>query len=224
MNRIFHPVTLVALLAIFLLAGFTGGQHNAFDRAIVDLLGEVRQEHPKFVSFTVIVTQLGSVYATLGLGFAAALLLAWKRKFRVAALLALTVAGERLALDGLKLAIGRPRPWFDENLVVTHSTSFPSGHSANTMAVFVAVALIAVPARHRSAAFISAIAASLVIGATRPFLGVHWPTDVIGGWSFGLLIALLAVVVGRRSAILADEAEHQIVGRHRPPVRQHEAS
>jgi undecaprenyl-diphosphatase len=222
MHRFFHPITLTMLVALFLLAGITGGQHNGFDRSIVHFLGEVRRDDPNLVSFAVLVTHLGSVYGTLGLGFGASLWLAWKREFRTAALLAVTVAIERLALDGLKLAIMRPRPWFDENLVVTHSASFPSGHSANTMAVFVAVALIAVPARHRRAALISAIAASLVIGATRPFLGVHWPTDVIGGWSFGLLIALLAVVVGRRSAILTEEAEHQIVGRHRPPVHQDE--
>lgn len=224
MNRIFHPVTFTALLAIFLMAGITGGQYNVFDRGIVDFLGDVRRDHPKLVSFAVILTQFGSVYGTLGLGFAASLWLAWKREFRTAALLAVTVAIERLTLDGLKIAIGRPRPWFDENLVLTHSTSFPSGHSANTMGVFVAVALIAVPAKHRLVALVSAVVASVVIGLTRPFLGVHWPTDVIGGWSLGLLTALLAVVVGRRSGVLTDEAEHQVVGGHRPAVSQDETA
>lgn len=219
MKRIPHAVFCAALLLIFLLAGFTGGPLNAFDRSIVDLLGETRRDYPELVSLAVIVTQLGSVYATLGLAAAASLWLVANRDFRRAALLASTAAGERLALDGLKVAIGRPRPWFDENLVVTHSASFPSGHSANTMAVFVAVALMTVPARHRSVALALAIGLSIIIGLTRPFLGVHWPTDVIGGWSFGLLIALVAVAVGRRSGILSDEAQHQIVGGHRPTIR-----
>lgn len=220
MKRIPQTVFFATLLLIFLLAGFTGGPLNAFDRSIVDLLGETRRDYPELVSLAVIVTQLGSVYATLGLAVAASLWLVSNRDFRRAALLASTAAGERLALDGLKVAIARPRPWFDENLVVTHSASFPSGHSANTMAVFVTVALMTVPARHRSVALALAIGLSIIIGLTRPFLGVHWPTDVIGGWSFGLLIALVAVAVGRRSGILSDEAQHQIVGGHRPTIRQ----
>jgi undecaprenyl-diphosphatase len=77
--------------------------------------------------------------------------------------------------------------------VVTNSSSFPSGHAGNSMAVFLTIALVAVPRAHRIPAIFGAVLASLVVGCTRPYLGVHWPSDVIGGWSLG---AAIAIVIG----------------------------
>jgi undecaprenyl-diphosphatase len=99
---------------------------------------------------------------------------------------------ERIALDGLKLLIDRTRPSFDLHPVLTHSSSFPSGHSGNTMAIFLTVALVAAPRQYRLAAVVSALLASLIVGVTRPFLGVHWPSDVVGGWALGAGIAIIA--------------------------------
>ncbi|MGH6729368.1 MAG: phosphatase PAP2 family protein, partial [Sphingomicrobium sp.] len=135
---------------------------------------------------------------------------------------AATVIIERLTVDGLKLVIGRPRPDFDLHPVMTHSSSFPSGHSANSMAVFVAVAMIAAPPAWRRPALAVAISLGLVIGATRPFLGVHWPSDVVGGWALGLLVVALALAAGRRSGTI--EAQHDIVGRHRSAVGEDEVA
>jgi undecaprenyl-diphosphatase len=60
------------------------------------------------------------------------------------------------------------------------------------MAVFLTIALIAAPRQYRLAAVVSALMASLIIGVTRPFLGVHWPSDVVGGWALGAGIAIIA--------------------------------
>jgi undecaprenyl-diphosphatase len=70
------------------------------------------------------------------------------------------------------------------------------------MAGFLAIALIAVPRAHRRAAVISALVASFVVGLTRPFLGVHWLSDVIGGWALGAAVAITAATLAnsRRSA------------------------
>jgi undecaprenyl-diphosphatase len=70
------------------------------------------------------------------------------------------------------------------------------------MAVLLAIALIAVPRAHRVPAVVMAVLASLLVGSTRPYLGVHWPSDVIGGWSLGAAIAILAATIAdsRRSA------------------------
>ena len=108
------------------------------------------------------------------------------------ALLGATVVGSRIAVDGLKLMIDRTRPTFDLHPVATHSSSFPSGHSGNTMAVFLAVALIAVPRAYRLPAVVIALVGSVIIGATRPYLGVHWPSDVVGGWALGAGLAIIA--------------------------------
>ena len=54
------------------------------------------------------------------------------------------------------------------------------------MITFLALALIAAPTKSRAAAITAAVAASALIGSTRPLLGVHWPSDVVGGWAFGI--------------------------------------
>jgi len=207
---------LLALLAIFLLAGLLGGPHNAFDMAVSRAMADFRRDWPELASLAAIATQLGSVYATLGLGLLAASLLAIGGQ-RGAALLLATVVLERLSVDGLKMAVGRPRPELDLPFMPA-SASFPSGHSANSMAVFVAIALIAVPRPWRRSAVVLAACSSLLIGLTRVVLGVHWPTDVVGGWAWGLLVVGLAVAAGRRSGTI--EAQHDIVGGHLPPVRE----
>jgi membrane-associated phospholipid phosphatase len=107
---------------------------------------------------------------------------------------------------------------------VTGDSSFPSGHSGNSMAVFAAIALIAVPRAWRRSALALAIAASIAIGLTRPYLGVHWPSDVVGGWALGLLAAGLAVAIGRRLGVSGLESQHQIVGGHELPLDEDQAA
>ena len=214
------PATYIVLGLIFFLAGLLGGPANQFDVGIIHWLAGIRHSYPQFTSFTVVLTQLGSVYATLGLSLLASALLVVRKKNRAAALLAATVIFERLTADGLKLVMGRPRPAFDLHPVVTHSSSFPSGHSANSMTAFVAIALIAAPPAWRRPALATAICLSLIIGITRIFLGVHWPSDVVGGWSLGLMIVGLSVIAGRRSGAI--ETQHDVVGGHGSAVGKDE--
>jgi len=111
------------------------------------------------------------------------------RLFDAAALIAIVLGG-RLMVEVLKQLIARPRPDFDLHAVTFQSLSFPSGHAANSMTAFVAIALFCAPQQHRKASLIIAVAASLLVGVTRPLLGVHWPSDVLAGWIFGLVWAV----------------------------------
>jgi membrane-associated phospholipid phosphatase len=217
-----RPFAAVALFAIFLIAFWFGGPDNPIDAIAVERLANIRLAAPQLSEFIVALTHLGSVYVTLGLGFGISLWLFLKGDRGRAALLAATVASERLIVDGLKLAVGRSRPLFDEHPVLTHSFSFPSGHAANTMAVFMSVALIAAPRQYRGIAIAAAVTASVAIGLTRPILGVHWPSDVLGGWALGLLIAMGAVWIGQKSGAI--EAQHDVVGRHRHAIREDKAA
>jgi undecaprenyl-diphosphatase len=69
--------------------------------------------------------------------------------------------------------------------------SYPSGHAAGSMVVLLTAALMMGERRLRWAA----VALSLAIGTTRPMLGMHWPSDVIGGWMWGASFALLGTGV-----------------------------
>ena len=212
-----RPPAFAVLTIVVLLAGLLGGPGSALDVAVVRWLAEIRHSHPQLTSLIAVLTQAGSIYATFGLGLLATLWLLWRGRRDRAFLLAAAVLSERLIMDGLKLAAGRPRPSFETLPFMPASSSFPSGHSGNSMAVFTAIALIAVPPAWRRSALALAVAASIAIGLTRPYLGVHWPSDVLGGWALGLIAAGLAVAIGRRLGVSGLEPQHQIVGGHGLP-------
>ena len=110
MTNFSRPMVLLVLLAIFILVGAIGGPGNSFDVAVNALKAGLRHSHPQLTSLTAVLTQLGSVYATLGLGLLAAAWLAFRGRRRSALFLAAIVLLERLSVDGLKIATARPRP------------------------------------------------------------------------------------------------------------------
>ena len=191
-NTFLRVVLVAALFCVCVAAGIVGGFDFGFDVALIHQLQQVRAASPGLTWFAIAITQAGSAFGTLGGGLGVAAWLAWRGKRWLGGVLAATVLGERLVVDGLKYLIDRARPTFDLHPVATHSSSFPSGHAGNSMAVFLAIALIAVPRAHRVPAVIIALLASLLIGITRPYLGVHWPSDVIGGWALGAGIAIIS--------------------------------
>lgn len=127
----------------------------------------------------------------------ALLLLLGKRSWRDALLLLAVTFGGRILVIAQKEYFDRLRP--EENLrsVEVHYQSFPSGHAANSMMVYLTLALLLAPKRHRRRWAAAGIALSLLVGISRPMLGVHWPSDVVGGWALGVLWTLLVFRVAQ---------------------------
>lgn len=217
------PLFATLLILLFGAAAVVGGPANGFEPAAMWQMAEFRVAWPKLTGMVAGLTNLGGAYVTIGLASAASLWLLLRRSPARALLLAATVLLVRLLVEGLKDWIGRPRPHFPVDWL-PNSFAFPSGHSANSMTAFVATALIAAPPDLRRTAAIAAIALSILVGLTRIYLGVHWPSDVIGGWTLGLLAASAALAIGQRSGVLRFEPQHQIVGRHRSPIGEDEAA
>jgi membrane-associated phospholipid phosphatase len=98
-----------------------------------------------------------------------------------------------LALDNIiKPLVGRPRPIFDQ-LVNGRGPSWPSGHTTGTTALLVALAIYASAGGGRGlrvAVWTAALAGSILMGITRVYLGVHWPTDVMAGVILGIAWAV----------------------------------
>jgi undecaprenyl-diphosphatase len=84
--------------------------------------------------------------------------------------------------------------------VVVKTSSFPSGHATSSMIFYTVIALtLTAKSRWHRPAVAGAILLSLLIGLSRVMLGVHWPSDVIGGWSFGLMWVLLTLRLAERA-------------------------
>jgi undecaprenyl-diphosphatase len=108
-------------------------------------------------------------------------------------LLLVVVVSERLLIEAMKTGFDRARPDPLGHEVAVHNLAFPSGHSANAMAGWLAIALLATSPGLRRSAVALALAIAFVTGLCRLVLQVHWPTDVVGGWAFGAAWTLLLV-------------------------------
>jgi len=182
------PLAGLALLLWAAMLAFGGGTDP--DRAL--LLQLHAGGHPILVRAAWIVTQFGDEAVLLPLTALAALLLIVRRERHSALLLlAITLSG-RLLVELQKIWIARPRPEAELHLVGTQTWSFPSGHAANATMVGLALALLLVrDPRRRLVALTGAASLAFLVGLSRMMLGVHWPSDVVAGWAFGLLWILL---------------------------------
>jgi undecaprenyl-diphosphatase len=127
---------------------------------------------------------------------------------RSAGVLVAAAAGAGAWTVLLKRLFERPRPEVVPRLVEVSGLSYPSGHSLGSAAVYVSAALLLAGASRsaleRTAIVLVAAALLVAIGASRVYLGVHYPTDVLAGLAFGtawalLLLALSSFVSSRRS-------------------------
>jgi len=125
---------------------------------------------------------------------------------KLAAFFIAFAAGGFGAVTVLKDIVGRPRPALVPHLVPVNSLSFPSGHAADSAIVYITLALIAgsgLPSRvARHFLLAAALSLAAIIGLTRLYLGVHWPSDVVVGWAFGLGWAVLGKYVARRAGLV----------------------
>jgi len=141
------------------------------------------------------ITALGG-FAVLALVtlLAVGYLLAIKRWGGALMLLAATLGGTAIS-EGLKMGFNRPRPDLVAHVVETTSMSFPSGHAMLSAVTYLTIgALIAHTQESRQLrgyVLGAAILLTLLIGASRVYLGVHWPTDVLAGWCLGAAWALV---------------------------------
>jgi undecaprenyl-diphosphatase len=128
--------------------------------------------------------------------------LALHRRWGILSLLIGAVVGQALAVDALKSLFDRPRPDVAPKLVEISTRSFPSGHAASSACVFFLIAAMLAPDLPGRAArgyvLGCAIFLALLVGMSRVALGVHYPTDVIAGWGFGVAWTALLLLLARR--------------------------
>ena len=191
-----RPVLLAGFLAPLWLAMLLFGA-GAVDRGILYAL--YTRDEPLLAQAALGITQLGNWWTVVGVTLAGAVWLFWRgKRWGALTLLVATFTGRGLVILQ-KDYFARLRPEENLRLVEVSYQSFPSGHAANPTIAYVGLALLLFddPKQRRLAA-IAAMALAMLIGISRPMLGVHWPSDVIAGWSFGLLwLALVFAIMER---------------------------
>jgi undecaprenyl-diphosphatase len=140
-------------------------------------------------------TALGSNAVLLIFTASVAVFLAVRRQTHALTLLLLSTGGGFVLAQVLKTMFDRPRPDVVPHLAFATSSSFPSGHSMFSAVVYLTLgALLSQMVEGRGQkAYVIAVACFLtfVVGVSRVYLGVHYPTDVLAGWAAGLAWAVL---------------------------------
>ena len=140
------------------------------------------------------ITSLGGFTVVILVTLAAIGYLVIDGKRAAALFVMVSIAGGTVLSEGLKHLFARPRPDLVAHLVEVQTASFPSGHAMLSAVIFLTLgALLArIQRRRRLKAYVISVAIvlTLMIGASRVYLGVHWPTDVLAGWCAGAAWAM----------------------------------
>lgn len=182
------------------------GETRAFDRAVVEALRTPGDRAdpwgPLWLEETARdVTALGGVAVLTIVVLAAALYLTLAGSRRSALFVVAAVASGMVASFLLKDLFDRPRPDLVPHLTPVATSSFPSGHSMMSALTYLTLgALLARrQAQRRLKLYVLGVAAALAlgVGATRIYLGVHYPTDVLAGWTAGAAWAIGSLTLAR---------------------------
>jgi undecaprenyl-diphosphatase len=198
----------ILLFAFVSLAGeVTEGDTQAFDtkilRALRNPTDPSKPVGPEWIENALLdLTAIGGS-TVLGLVvFAVVGFLLLQTRYRTALVIALTAISGELLNAAMKHAFNRPRPAIVPHLRAAFSTSFPSGHAMESAIVYLTLGamLMRVAESRLTKIYIlgMAVLLTMVVGISRVYLGVHYPTDVIGGWIIGFVWASVCWLAEQR--------------------------
>lgn len=163
-----------------------------------------RHATPALDALAVFLTFIGNTWPMVGVGLLVLGLLLKQKQRRQAWAFGLSVGGSMLLTQVIKALVMRPRPSLWLSIHPEHTFSFPSGHAMDTAAIATALSFLVWQRRGHWLVWIGAPLFALAVGWARMYLGVHYPSDVLAGWSAAVgwvvLVQLLAERVPRSSA------------------------
>jgi membrane-associated phospholipid phosphatase len=189
-------IAVVIGLAVLISADLTA----AFDRAIIDAIRAPAIRD--VLSPLRAITELGSTGAVVAVAAIAFAFAAAIGPWRHGLIAAITMLLASAVNSALKVAIRRERPDLLDPIVVERGFSFPSGHSALGMVAYGILAVLVsrsrLPQPWRTLFVVTLGALVALIGISRIWLGVHYPTDVLAGWAAGGVIVLAFATITRQ--------------------------
>jgi membrane-associated phospholipid phosphatase len=197
--------SIVVLALLFLIiAGLTRlpGVH-AWDEAVTRAVQTLHQ--PWLNRLMIGATRLGDAPVIIAVSTAAAALLLLLKMGR-AALFTLVTLSALLLNILIKAIFGRPRPAEDIAVILrpTEGLSFPSGHAMGATAVygfFAYLCWVHLPPKWRAIAAAAFATLAFLIGISRIYVGVHWLSDVLAGFTAGLILLILIVILYNRATV-----------------------
>jgi membrane-associated phospholipid phosphatase len=175
------------------------------DRRILHLVETLRT--PELDQVMYALTYLGSVRAVLALAAVVAIVALLAGRYTDIVLLFLALAASELFVLATKALVARPRPPLEDARIVQTGFGFPSGHASVAAALYGTLAYLLIRALRQEAlkVFVGSLAALLVvgIGISRVYLGAHYPTDVLAGWTLGVFWLVVIVVTEHVWAVRA---------------------
>jgi undecaprenyl-diphosphatase len=190
-------VTLFAIAVVLVAVPFSyllievlrDGPFTAFDRDTATKLHDQVRGREGLIAFLKVVSFLGKPLL-LGVAVAAGSVFVVSRgRKRLALYLVVTAIGGGLVDSAVKVLVNRSRPEIDDPFIHAFGKSFPSGHAMSSVVTYGALLLVLLPAlrrRGRVLAYVTTLVLIIAIGLSRLMLGVHYVSDVLGGWALGL--------------------------------------
>lgn len=176
----FAAVALLSVVFIKLASEMREGETLGFDRSILMFFNH--HSSPILDKTIPVLTDIGSVFGVVALLMVFGAAFVYKREYMRATLLFVGVGGAGLLNIILKSSFMRERPDLWVQLVHETGYSFPSGHAMMSSAFAVALVIALWHSRWRWWAVVFAGLFVLFVGASRLYLGVHYPTDILAGW------------------------------------------
>lgn len=136
-----------------------------------------------FDRFFVVVAALGYQYGVVPVDVVLVAILGWTRRLREGLFAGLAIIGSALLNLGAKPLFGRDRPSLWESIAPEGNYSFPSGHAMGSMTLACVMVLLCWHTRLRWSAVIAMSAFVALVGLSRVYLGVHYPSDILAGWA-----------------------------------------
>lgn len=194
MIRALDAVTVACVLAVLALGGLVAsGMADPFDVSVARTLDVAAENSPRVLLRPI--TELGSTWAITALAVVLVVANAFIGRIRLGLMAAGAIALTTLINTNVKALLARARPEALDPLIEEHGFSFPSGHALlsatayGIVAVLIARSSWSLPVRVLGVAALVLVVA--LVGASRVYLSVHHPTDVLAGWIAGIAVVTI---------------------------------
>jgi len=192
-RQTYPPILLgiVTPLIIFVVLAVSVSHHQfglIWDNAILDRIYVLQRVELDAIAISL--TQLGRGISIFAIATLISLFLAWRKQWRSCGYLLVVVFGSGILNLIAKFLIHRHRPILWESPISELDFSFPSGHAMLSMTLIIALVTLVKQSHWRSLLLFCGVMLAIAIGWTRLYLGVHYPSDILGGWALAIAWAV----------------------------------